>query len=239
MDILTDILKVTLASTVSLIALFFLTKLMGNRQIAQLSMFDYINGITIGSIAAEIATTLEGNLLKPLTALILYCVISTLISVINGKSLRLRRFLTGESLVLFDKGIFYRRNLKRARLDLSEFLFLLRNQGYFHLQEVETAILESNGQLSILPTATARPATPSDLELTPPRERPELTVILDGTLLRDNLKATCNDETWLQKQLHRQKMPPIRDVFLATCDSQNTLHVYLKTNKGTKRDLFE
>ncbi|MEG2377593.1 MAG: DUF421 domain-containing protein, partial [Clostridia bacterium] len=115
-------LNVFLVSAGSVIALFFLTKLMGYRQVSQLSMFDYIIGITIGSIAAEMATALESNFIKPLIAMAVYALMALLFSIITSKSLRLRRALTGDTLILFDSGKLYRGNLKRAHLDLSEFL---------------------------------------------------------------------------------------------------------------------
>lgn len=234
-----ELLNVFLSAVGSLIALFFLTKLVGNRQIAQLSMFDYINGITIGSIAAEMATSLQDDFLKPLIALAVYCIACALIAIITNKSEKANRFFSGKSYVLFDNGTIYRHNLKRAKMDISEFLFLLRNQGYFHLNEIETAVLEPNGELSVLQSSPNKPATPNDLKLPTERDRPELTLILDGMILEGNLKASGNDETWLLKQLHLQGIHHTADVMLATCDGNNVLHAYQKTEKGTKRDMFQ
>ena len=95
-----DLLNVALTSIASIIVLFLLTKLIGNRQMSELNMFDYINGITIGSIAAEMATSLEADFLKPLLAMVIYGVVTVLISIIANKSIKLRRFLNGKTLVL-------------------------------------------------------------------------------------------------------------------------------------------
>ena len=232
-------LHVLLSSLGSIIALFILTKIMGNRQMSQLSMFDYINGITIGSIAAEMATSLENDFIKPLTAMIVYALLSVLFSFATSKSIKLRRILTGETLVLFNEGKIYKSNLKKAKLDVTEFLTQCRNSGYFNLSDIQTAILEPNGKISFLPLAAKRPVTPGDMNLFPLQEKPVVNVILDGKVLQDNLKFTGNNMQWLKKQLEMQKISKIKDVFLATCDYENNLSVYIKIEKPMTRDMFE
>ena len=145
------ILKIIALSTGSIVVLFILTKIMGQREMSQLSIFDYIISITIGSIAAEMATSLEDNFLEPLVAMIVYALITVIISFINFKSLKIRKAITGDALVLYNNGKLYRNNFKKAKLDLSEFLMLCRNGGYFNLSDLETVLLEPNGKLSFLP----------------------------------------------------------------------------------------
>ena len=130
-----DLLKVLGTSVASIVALFLLAKLMGNKQISQLSMFDYIVGITIGSIAAEMATDLESPL-RSLLAMVVYGLLAFFISVLTSKSLRARRVITGRPILLMSDGKIYRDNLKRARLDLTEFLALCRVSGYFDLSAI-------------------------------------------------------------------------------------------------------
>lgn len=225
-----EILKIILLSSSSLIILFVLTKLMGNKEISQLSMFDYIIGITIGSIAAEMATALESDFTQPLVAMVVYALITVIISFINSKSLKLRKIITGDALVLYDNGRLYRNNFKKAKLDLSEFLMLCRTSGYFKLSDLETVLLEPNGKLSFLPVSNKRPVTPTDLNLDFPNEKLTVNVIMDGKLLRPNLLQTGNDEIWLQKQLNSQGFNDINDIFLATCDCDNNLSVFKKYN---------
>ena len=126
---------VALASVLSLAVMFLLTKLMGNKQVSQMTLFDYIVGITIGSIAAELATELE-NPERPLLAMLLWGLAAWGISILGNKSLRARAFLSGKPLVLLDQGVIDRKNLKRARLDLNEFLTYCRIAGYFDLNEI-------------------------------------------------------------------------------------------------------
>lgn len=225
-----EILKIILLSSSSLIILFVLTKLMGNKEISQLSMFDYIIGITIGSIAAEMATALESDFTQPLVAMIVYALITVIISFINSKSLKVRKVITGDALILYDNGRLYRNNFKKAKLDLSEFLMLCRTSGYFKLSDLETVLLEPNGKLSFLPVSNKRPVTPTDLNLDFPNEKLTVNVIMDGKLLRPNLLQTGNDEIWLQKQLNSQGFNDINEIFLATCDCNNNLNVFKKYN---------
>lgn len=232
-----EILHIILVSTGSVIVLFLLTKIIGNRQMSQLSMFDYINGITIGSIAAEMATSLEDDFLKPLTAMIVYAALAVLISFLNEKSLVLRRLLAGTSLILLDNGKLYRKNFKAARLDLNEFLIQCRNAGYFNLSDIQTAVLEPNGRISFLPVSEKRPATPEDLNLTPTQEFWVSNVIIDGKILYRNLKSTGNNEKWLRAQLSKQKIP-LKKVFLAICDHDNHLTIYQKPEKAMTKDPF-
>lgn len=110
----------------SLIILFLLTKLMGNREMSQLTMFDYIVGITIGSIAAEMSTSLENNFLEPIIAMLVYGVSTIFISYITCKSLKIRKFISGKAKILFDNGKLYSKNFKKAKLDLTDFLMECR-----------------------------------------------------------------------------------------------------------------
>lgn len=233
-----DIIKVILTSLLSVAAMFVLTKLMGNRQMSQLSMFDYINGITIGSIAAELATSLENDFWLPLTAMIVYAAATIFITFITTKSLKARRFFTGRSVVLFENGKFRRADMKRAQIDVGEFMTQCRIFGCFSLSQLECAVLEPNGRISFLMKADSRPAQPSDLGLTPPKEALAPTVILDGCVLDGNLRASGHDMNWLEKELARLGCS-IGDVFLGEIDSGGQLAVYRACEEKEKRDIFQ
>lgn len=126
-----DLLKIAALSFGSVIFLFILTKLMGNKEMSGLSMFDYIIGITIGSIAAEMATALENDFMQPVVAMAVYAIVSIIISILSYKSLKVRRIISGNSLILLDNGELYRDNLKKAKLDLNEFLMQCRTARIF------------------------------------------------------------------------------------------------------------
>lgn len=234
-----EYIKIFFTSIGSLITLFFLTKLLGNKEMSQLSLFDYINGITIGSIAAEMATALETNFLHPLLAMIIYALAVFFLAILTSKSIKLRRFLSGKSMILFDNGKIYKGNLRKAKIDLNEMLVQARINGYFDLNDIETAILESNGKMSFLPKSNSRPITPKDMNINPSTEKLVINVVMDGKILNDNLKFSGNNKIWLQRKLKEQGIHKIKDVFLATCDVKNNLTVYKQIPKPLTRDVFE
>lgn len=220
-----NFLTLCLTALGSFVSLFLVAKWIGHKQIAQLVFFDYINGITIGSIAAEMATELEKPW-KPLTAMVIYGGITVLLSFISSRFPRSRKYLNGTPTILLDHGKLYRENLKKAKLDLSEFLVMCRQQGYFDLTTIETAIFEYNGKLTILPVSDQRPATPKDLALSPQQELLFTELIMDGKILEGNLKRMGLDLTWLDKQLKERHIHSPKDVFLAVCDRNLTFTVF-------------
>ena len=220
-----ELLQVAITSVVSFLVLFFLAKIMGHRQIAQLSVFDYINGITIGSIAAELATELEKPL-RPLLALVIYALLTVLLEALALKYQRLRKFISGTPSIILDNGKLYRENMKKARLDLTEFLIQCRQQGYFDLGAIQTAVYESDGRLTILPVAERRPATPEDLGVAPEKEQFFTEVIMDGRILGGTLQRMGVNETWLEKQLRAQGYHSAKEIYLGLVDGNKQLSLY-------------
>lgn len=196
-----DFFRVFITAPISLTVLFLLAKLMGNKQMSELNMFDYINGITIGSIAAELATGEFTDIYDGVMAMVIYSLIAIMLTFLSQKSLLLRRFITGKSIIIYDNGKFYNKNLSTAKIDINEILVMCRSKGYFNFDEIQTVILESNGQLSILPKDKNRPLTPDDMKITVLQSGVEAVVIQDGKVLERNLKATGNNIEWLKKEL--------------------------------------
>lgn len=221
-------INIALSALFSFAVMFILAKLMGARQISQLSMFDYVNGITIGSIAAELALAqVAAERLQILVAIVVYALATLFFSVITDRSVIARRLITGKPILLVEHGKFYDRNFKRAKLDINEFLTQCRNSGYFDVSQIDTAVLEPNGKISFLPVASARPLTPKDLDIVPQQEVLAGNVIIDGKLMRHNLNALGYTEEWLTDKLISSGFGGIEDIFLATCDPEGTLCVYL------------
>lgn len=220
-----EAVKLILTALLSAGALFLIAKVLGHKQMVQLDFFDYITGITIGSIAAEMATELETPW-KPLLAMAVYGAVALFLTLLTSKSPRSRKFVNGTPTILMDGGKLYRDNLKKAKLDLSEFMVLCRQAGYFDLTQIQTAVFEYNGTLSILPVSAHRPATPADLGLSPAAERISTEVILDRRILHGNLKRRGLDLNWLDKQLTAQNLKSAGEVFLAVVDDQNKLTVF-------------
>ena len=209
-----DIIKVILTALLSVVALFIITKIMGHKQVSQLDFFDYVSGITIGSIGAELATELEAPY-KPLIALCVWGLVGLLLNVLTHKLPRTRKYINGTPSILMNEGKLYRKNLKKAKLDLSEFMLLCREQGYFDLDEIQLAVFEHNGKLSILPKAANRPATPEDLKITAKATHIGVEVIMDGRVIGDNLSRLGKDEKWLREQLKLQGYKDSKEIFLA------------------------
>ena len=232
-----DIAKVALQSLLSVAVLFGLTRLTGKRSIHQMSAFDYINSITIGSIAAEMATDLE-SWERPLTAMLLYGLLTAAVNFSVCKSLRLRRFFNGTPLILYENDTILKNSLRKAKLDLNTFLAKCRLAGYFDLSQLECAVMETNGQISFLPKAARRPATPQDFSLTPPAELLPVCLILDGSVLQENLRALGKDSSWLQAQLHAEKIGQISDVFFACCDGKGKFYACRKKSGEPPRARF-
>ena len=217
-----DILKILLTAGGSAGALFLIAKIVGHKQVSQLDFFDYITGITIGSIAAELATNLEAPW-QPLLAMSVYGIIAIALSKLTSRFPKSRKFINGTPTILFHNGKLYRENLKKSKLDLSEFMVMCRQQGYFDLQDIQTAVFEYNGRLSILPVSTKRPANPEDLNLSPAPAAIQTEVIMDGRILDENLKKLGLNRKWLQKQLNNHSP---QEIFLALCDENNQLILF-------------
>ena len=220
-----ELMNVLLTSLLSFVALFAITKIMGHKQMSQLDFFDYISGITIGSIAAELATELEEPL-KPLVAIAVYGVVGVLLSKVTSVFPKSRKFINGTPTILMNNGKLYRDNMKKAKIDLSEFMVMCRQQGYFDLNDIQTAVFEFNGKLSILPVSKKRPANPEDLNLSPVQEYIQTEVVMDGRILEENLMRMGLDAKWLQKQLNTQGYKKAGEVFLALCDENKQLTVF-------------
>ena len=217
-----EFLKVVLTSLFSVITLFVIAKAVGHKQVAQLDFFDYVSGITIGSVAAELATELEAPW-KPFVALVIYGAVSMLITCLTHKLPKTRKYINGTPTILMNEGKIYRKNLKKSKLDLSEFMLLCRELGYFDLNEIQTAIFECNGKLSILPKAANRPATPSDLKIPAKATHIGTELIMDGKIMKENLYRIEKSETWLEGQLKAQGYKSPKEIFLGIYRSEDPL----------------
>ncbi len=220
-----EFIKVILTSILSAFALFVIAKIMGHKQMAQLDFFDYITGITIGSIAAELATELEAPW-KPLIAMLVYGLVAFGLTILAHKFPKTRKYINGTPTIVMDNGKLYRKNMKKAKLELSEFMVLCRQEGYFNLNDIQTAIFEYNGRITILPKSEKRPLTPEDMNITPEKAEICTEVIMDGRILHENLKRLGLDLTWLDKQLKKQKYDHVKEIYLGICDKNNNLTLF-------------
>lgn len=247
MELLTgEIFPTLIATLTSIVTLFILTKIMGYRQMSQLSLFDYITGITIGNFASDIASARHLTILSadegetPFLTLFLgmitFALVSVMLNSLTDYSLTISRIVSGHPMLLLEKGKIYQKNLKKAHFDLGEFLTQCRINGYFDLNMLEYAILETNGQVSFLPKTDYRPATPGDFQLNLPEVTLYATVILDGKIIGENLQQLGKDSTWLIRELKKHGVSHFQKVFLATADPNGSLRIYMKNKNEVPKD---
>lgn len=158
--------------------------------------------------------------------MIIYGAVTVALNIITGKFPKTRKLLNGSPTVIMNNGKLYRENMKKSKLDLSEFLMMCREQGYFDLNDIQTAIFEYNGKLTVLPVSTGRPVTPDDLNMTPAPDSINVEVIMDGCVIDKNLKQMGLDTMWLDKQLKAQGYRSAKEIYLGVCDKNNQLSLF-------------
>lgn len=230
-------IQVLLRSIFSLIVLFLLTKWIGCRQMSEMSMFDYINGITIGSIAAELAAS-DIDFMIPLIAMVTYGLAAVLLSFCSDKSMVMRRIIVGKPHILYINDMFMYQNMKKNKIDIFEVLMGAREAGYFDLSQVQAVILESNGRMSFLPKAEHRPITPRDMALEIEKDFVCGNIILEGKIMSKNLKHIGRDEKWLRKQMEMHNIRDEKEVFLGIYDGNETCHFIKKSVNKHDIDLL-
>ena len=162
-----------------------------------------------------------------------------LLSVFSYKSMKFRRLINGNSLILLDNGELYKKNFKTAKLDINEFLEQCRTNGYFNLNDIQTAILESNGKISFLPKPNKMPLTLDDMNLTTTGSSVFINLIIDGHVLQENLDHSGHDLLWLNNELGKKNISDVSEVFLAMCDTNNQLIVYKQNSLSNSHDYFD
>nr|WP_316618488.1 DUF421 domain-containing protein [uncultured Ruminococcus sp.] len=137
-----------------------------------------------------------------------------------------RHFINGTPTIIMNDGKLYRENMKKAKLELSEFLLLCRQEGFFNLGDIQTAVFEYNGKLSILPVSAKRPLDPEDMGLNPKPEHIGTEIIMDGRVMGDNLKRKGLNDDWLRKELKKQGYKSAKEIFLGICYDENQLTLF-------------
>ena len=225
-----ELLNVILRAVISLITLFLVTKLIGKKQVSQLSLFDYVIGISIGNFAAEMTINLESEELYGIIAVLLFGGIAYLVSVGTMKSIKLRRFFMGSPTILIEHGKILQDNFYKVKYDINDMLEQCRVNGYFDISEIDYAIVEANGELSILAKSEYLPVNRNDMKLKVSKNGLCANVIIDGKVMYNNLKKINKDEKWLNKEL-KLKGKDISDIILATVDINDKV-VFYERNKG-------
>ncbi|PFW90665.1 hypothetical protein COL32_10555 [Bacillus pseudomycoides] len=225
-----DWLLVIIRSFALLVILFSMTKLLGKRQIAQLSFFEYVAGLTIGNIAAEVATGLERNFWHGVSSMIIFSIVPFFAGMVALKNKRIRNLIEGKATIFIKDGKVLEDNLKKENYTIDELLELLRKKNAFNIADVEFAVLESGGELNVLLKRDKQPLTPKDIGLQVAPAKETQTVIMDGNVLDEPLSASGHNRAWLHAELEKLGVV-IENVFIGQVDSYGQLTVDIYDDK--------
>lgn len=237
MDI-TEAISIIPRSLGSLLTLFFVTKLMGKKQVSELSLFDYVIGISIGNFTAEVTMGLDKQYIDGLIAIVVFGIVSWGVSKITMKSIILRRLIIGTPTVVIQKGKILEKSLKKLNIDINDLLEQCRSNGNFDISQIEYGIMEVNGKVSILLKSQYNPVTPKDLNLKTEQQELIANVVIDGKIMHNNLLNMKKDDRWLYKEL-KVKGYELDDVLLATLDSNEKLNIYEKNMNEEAINILE
>lgn len=230
MNILNDLLRIVLFSGISVVTLFFISKILGKKQIAQLDFIDYVNGITIGSIGAEMATDLTDlPFYYYIVAMIIFFLFDLFISLVGRKTPWLKNFFKGRPSMLINANKLDYKILKQNKLDINDLISLCREQGYFDLSLIKYAILEPNGQISIMPMEQIKPVTVTDINAPLKKQIIPCYLYCDGVISKSGLNFLNKDVEWLFKKLNVKNKKELKKyLIIYTADNGKTLEKVCK-----------
>ncbi|MDR7240941.1 DUF421 domain-containing protein [Priestia megaterium] len=225
-----DWLIVVLRSLLFLVVLFAITKWLGKKQISELSFFEYVTGITIGNIGAEMATGIEKSIANGILSIVTFAAVPFLAGIISLKNKPFRDFIEGKGTVFIKDGKIMEENLKKEKYTIDELLDLLRKKSVYQAADVEFAVLEATGDLNVLLKKENRPLTAKDLGIAVAPSKEPQTVIMDGEILDEPLSTIGQSRRWLHTELEKLEVT-IENVFLGQVDSYGQLTVDLFDDK--------
>ncbi|RDV84733.1 YetF domain-containing protein [Ammonifex thiophilus] len=224
-------LEILLRAVGAFMGVLFITRLVGKSQVGQLTISDYVNGIVIGSIAACLATDIKENPWYYVFGLAVFASLTILVQYVSLIYRPARKFLLDEPTVVVHNGCILERNMARMRYNVDDLMSQLREKGYFNLADVEFAIVEPNGALSVLPKSQKRPVTPEDLGIPTKYEGVPSELIVDGQIIYQNLVQNNLTEEWLLKELEKQGVKSLKEVLYASLDSEGRLYLDKRQDK--------
>ncbi|AKN33345.1 membrane protein [Clostridium carboxidivorans P7] len=203
-------------------------RLMGKKQIGELQPFELAITIMISELASFPMQDTRIPIIHGVIAIITLLLIQTILSVLELKSEKVRLLLNGKPSILINNGKIDIKELRRQQFNINDLMEELRLQGHFNLDDIHFAILETSGQLSIIPKTNLAPATKGDLKVPFKQDTIPVTLILDGSINHDNLKILNKDENWLNEKLKRFNIDSPKEVFIALIDSQGSFYYQKK-----------
>ncbi len=225
------ILVVIIRSLIAFLVLLVLVRLMGKQQVSELTFFDYIVGITIGSIASTLSVQVNQNTLATLVGMSVWTILPIILAYLSLHNVWIRKVVEGEATVVIENGKILEQNLAKIRLTIDDLISELRLKNVFNIEEVEFALFEANGRLSVLKKSQQQPVTPKDAGLATDYMGLPTNLISDGILLEDALNSLKLTKAWLYHQLGKQNITDISQVSLAQLGTNGNLYVDLKGDK--------
>lgn len=218
-------LVVAVRGIISFFTLLIFTRLLGKQQISQLNFFDYALGITIGSIAGSLTTDLSSRAWPHWVGLFTWTVLGFLVEYITLKSRYCSKVIDGEPVIIILNGMILEKALKRSRYRIADIMSLLRNKNIFNVSDVEYAIIEPSGQLSVLKKQEQQTVTKKDLNLPTSSKGIETELIYDGIIVEENLKNYNLDKKWLFEELSKRGINKAEEVFFAAINKKGELYI--------------
>ena len=207
-----------------------LLRVMGKRQIGQLQPYELVVIIMISELAAIPMQNTGIPLLSGLIPIFILVTAQVTLSYISLKSERARGVICGTPSIVIENSRIVEDELRRQRLNLNDLLEQLRLKNVSDISDVEYAILETSGQLSVILKSEKRSVEPQDLKISPEYEGLPITLIIDGQVINDNLKKVQLDMVWLQNELGKYGIKNVKDVFFASLDAHKQLYYQLKSS---------
>jgi len=226
-----EIIGIVFRSTFTYIILLVLGRIIGRKLISKITFFDFMVGITLGSIAVRIAL---GSQESPFLATISAIVITILVVItdyLDIKSINFRKLIDGEPIILISNGKLLDYNLKKVKITINKLMMQLREKDVFNIDDVELAAIESDGELTVLLKVNKQPITTGDLNISTNYNGLTSDIIIDGKIMYNNLKCTNHDEQWLREQLKTHNICNVEEVFYAGLNAAGILYVSTKTKQ--------
>jgi uncharacterized membrane protein YcaP (DUF421 family) len=215
-----------------------ITRIVGRKMLSQMTFFDFVIGVTIGSVTANLAMVSQIKDSSAITVLVTLAVLTLILDYGHIKSLFIRKLVNSEPTVVIENGSIVNQNMKRTRFTINELMMQLREKSVFNIADVEFAILETDGSLSVLPKSQKMPLTPSDLNISTKYNGLTKDLVIDGNIMFENLKDINLDEHWLSIQLKDHGITNTREVFYAGLDSSGNLFVSKRQKNPEKHGKY-
>jgi uncharacterized membrane protein YcaP (DUF421 family) len=210
-------------------------RLMGKRQVGELEPSELVLSLIIADLASVPMQDFGIPLLTGVVPILTLLSLTMILSVLTMKSVRFRALLCGRPSIVIRDGLLDQAEMARNRLTVDELLEELRGKGYTDLSAVKYAILETNGQLSVLPYANQKPPTAQQMQVSVTEGGLPLVIVSDGHLLERNLRALGRDRAWLEKRLRERNCPSLDSVFLLLVDQAGAIYLARKDMGGGSR----